>query len=217
MSEELGEWDLAEPPAEDRELRRLADLLQDAEGELRVAQAKAAEFHDDESKAQWQRVAANEDAERAARNRDRAAEALAEGQVASASSPSSETASSEHAVQPYYGSVDEFFREYLRLMYTREISGRGSGRVWRADWWRVPEAIARLDALWRSWEQLRLDGGTGASVWWRDHADHHMAVLMDTDGPFKGSTDSCRRGEPLPHTPPPAGLFPDERSGEAGA
>lgn len=24
------------------------------------------------------------------------------------------------------------------------------------------------------------------SIWWRDHADHHMGVLLSADGPFKG-------------------------------
>lgn len=219
MSDHLGEWDSESAPQEHPELRRLADQLEDAEGALRVAQAKAAEFHDDQTKAQWQRLEANEAAEKATRQRDRAAQDLEDGHAASGTDPvdagQNEQPPPEEAAQPYYGSSDEFFREYLRHLYAREIGGRGSGRVWRADWWRVPEAIARLDALWRSWEQLRLDGGTGSSVWWRDHADHHMAVLMDTDGPFKGSSDSCGRGEPLPYTPPPAGLFPDERTGDA--
>lgn len=54
------------------------------------------------------------------------------------------------------------------------------------------------------------------SVWWRDHADHHMAVLMDSDGPFAAAdandaADQCRKGEPLPYLPPPEGLFPDVR------
>lgn len=114
----------------------------------------------------------------------------------------------------YYGSVDEFVRELLIKTYRRRIDGRGSGRVWSAEWWRSAEAISRLDALWRAWENLRLDGTTGMSVWWRDHADHHMAILMDPDGPFAGSTDSCGRGEPLPYTSPPEGLFIDERTGE---
>ncbi|MEN3265234.1 MAG: hypothetical protein V7646_2128 [Pseudonocardia sp.] len=28
------------------------------------------------------------------------------------------------------------------------------------------------------------------SVWWRDHADHHMPRLLDTNGPFKGCTQA---------------------------
>lgn len=50
------------------------------------------------------------------------------------------------------------------------------------------------------------------SVWLRDHADHHLAVLMDPDGPFKKSVDETRPGEPLPCTAPPEGLFPDARN-----
>jgi hypothetical protein len=52
------------------------------------------------------------------------------------------------------------------------------------------------------------------SVWWCDHADHQMAALLDPDGVFAGvdgDENTCKRGEPLPHTAPPVGLFPDVR------
>lgn len=116
---------------------------------------------------------------------------------------------------PYYGSVDEFLREYLRSVYQRGINGRS--RVWAARWWEYPEAVIRLEALWRAWEHLRQDPTTGMSVWWRDHADHHMPALMDPDGAFAGASaeadeNRCRRGEPLPYDQPPAGLFPDLRA-----
>lgn len=71
--------------------------------------------------------------------------------------------------------------------------------------------MCRLDALWRSWEYLRQDGDTGMSMWWRDHADHHMTFLLDPDGPF----GPCRREHseyPIPDLPliaPPEGLFED--------
>jgi hypothetical protein len=52
---------------------------------------------------------------------------------------------------------------------------------------------------------------TGASVWWRDHADHHMRMLLDPQGPFSNSKDQNRPGDPLPYTAPPEGLFPDVR------
>ena len=59
------------------------------------------------------------------------------------------------------------------------------------------------------------DAATGMSVWWRDHADHHMAVLMDPDGPFatatEGEENTSKRGEPLPYVAPPEGMFPDVR------
>lgn len=111
----------------------------------------------------------------------------------------------------YYGSVDEFVRDYLRNVYRRKIGGTGTGRVWAAEWWKYDEAVIRLEALWRAWEHLRQEPTTGMSVWWRDHADHHMAVLMDSDGPFagvEGTENACKRGEPLPYVAPPPGMFP---------
>lgn len=123
-------------------------------------------------------------------------------------------AGEDAAPELYYGSVDEFVREYLCVVYRRPING--NQLVWAADWWRYTEAVVRLEALWRSWEHLRLDPATGMSVWLRDHADHHMAVLMDPRGPFAGApvTDEKNRvskGKPLPYEPPPEGMFPDVR------
>lgn len=125
-------------------------------------------------------------------------------------------AAKPEAAEPrlYYGSVDEFVREFLRHAYRRKIDGRH--RVWAARWWEYDEAVMRLEALWRAWEHLRLDATTGMSVWWRDHADHHMAVLTDPDGPFYAAdptseTNQAKKGAPLPYEPPPAGLFPDVR------
>lgn len=113
----------------------------------------------------------------------------------------------------YYGSVDEFVREYLRNVYRRKIDG--THRVWAARFWEYDEALIRIEALWRAWEQLRLDAGTGMSTWWRDHADHHMPVLMDPDGPFSAAPEhdenKSKKGAPLPYVEPPEGMFPDVR------
>jgi hypothetical protein len=110
----------------------------------------------------------------------------------------------------FFGSVDEFVRERLRYTYSRRVGPQGPNR-WSAQWWKYPEAISRLDALWRSWEALRLEPTFGMSVWWRDHADHHMRMLMSTEGPFADSRDQNAQGEPLPYTAPPAGMFVDLR------
>lgn len=135
--------------------------------------------------------------------------------------PDDEELEEEAAPEPtlYFGSVDEFVREFLVKVYRRRVSGDGRTRVWAAKWWRYDEAIIRLEALWRAWEELRRDPATGMSVWLRDHADHHMPVLFDPDGPFagaEGEQNSCRRGEPLPYAPPPEGLFPDVREDAQG-
>lgn len=142
-----------------------------------------------------------------------AAQTAVEEQVeANEADPADDNAQDE--TELYFGSVDEFVREYLRNVYRRRVDGRGTQRVWAAEWWKYPEAVIRLEALWRSWEKLRQDPSMGMSVWWRDHADHHMAVLLDPSGPFaKATGDENSNGpdEPLPYAAPPEGLYPDER------
>ena len=73
---------------------------------------------------------------------------------------------------------------------------------------------SRRRHLHRPYAQLHhdsADGATGSSAWWIEHADHHMPILMSTDGPFARSDASNKPGEPLPYTAPPDGLFPDVR------
>jgi hypothetical protein len=76
---------------------------------------------------------------------------------------------------------------------------------WCPQWWDHPEAVQRLEALWRAWEILRLNGGTGMSTWWVDHADHHLALLCNPDiGPFGHChTTHGRDVAPLRTTEPP--------------
>jgi hypothetical protein len=99
--------------------------------------------------------------------------------------------------------VDAFVRGFLAPVYRREVSPRGESR-WDPEWWRHPEAVARLEALHLAWEALRLEGATGMSVWWRDHADYHLAVLMGPTGPFARTSATTESGEPLPCAPRPA-------------
>lgn len=116
----------------------------------------------------------------------------------------------EEPPAPCFSSMLEWFETWLRPMYRR--STHGDQRDWCAQWWQHEEAVSRLDALWRAWEALRLDPGTGLSVWWRDHADHHMAALLDPDGPFKACGDGHQDDQPsmLAHDAPPADLFAAE-------
>jgi len=114
----------------------------------------------------------------------------------------------ESAPALYYPNVEAFVRDQLAPTYRRELDS--PSRTWCPEWWRHAEAIARLEALWRAWEHLRLDPATGISVWFRDHADHHMGVLLDVNGPFKGCSPGKGHGarlDPLPHAAPPPGMF----------
>ncbi len=109
----------------------------------------------------------------------------------------------------YFASVDEFVREMIVPIFRRKVGDRSPFR-WSAEWWRHPEAVLRLEALWRAWEHLRLDAATGMSVWLRDHADHHLPILFFDYGPFGRSEDTSAHGDLLPYEPPPEGLFPSE-------
>ena len=107
----------------------------------------------------------------------------------------------------YFSTLPQFVEQLLVPMYRRSLGA--NTLTWCAEWWRHPEAIVRLEALWRSWEHLRLDPATGMSVWLRDHLHHHIAILLSSDGPFKGCKPDQHgeRLKPFPIAPPPTGLF----------
>jgi len=94
----------------------------------------------------------------------------------------------------YFASVEIFVGKYLLDMYRRPVSSTGT--TWCPEWWLHPEARLRLETMWRAWEHLRLEAATGMSVWLREHADYHMAVLLSSDGPFKGCTESSTPSGP---------------------
>lgn len=109
----------------------------------------------------------------------------------------------------FYPDLPGFVSEWLLQVYRRALD---QGRTWCPQWWEHPEAIVRLEAMWRSWEHLRLDPATGMSIWLRDHADHHMVVLLDEQGPFKGCNPerghSTRALAALPQAgKPPLGML----------
>ncbi|WP_433656053.1 DUF4913 domain-containing protein [Nocardia sp. CA-128927] len=123
----------------------------------------------------------------------------------------------EQQQQPMiYANVVEFVENYLSLVYRRQVTDL-SDTVWCPEWFQHAEAVARLDAMWRAWEHFRLDGSTGLSVWFLDHADPHMAKLFDPKGPFKYC--SVRNGHkdmlsPLPLKSPQHGMFGDPTIGD---
>jgi hypothetical protein len=113
--------------------------------------------------------------------------------------------------QLYYGSLPEFVREFFVPMFRRDVKNNQSLN-WCAKWWEHPEAIYRLESLWRSWEHLRLDPALGSSTWLRDHLDHHLPRLLDPAGPFKGCKpdEHAVRDFALPIEEPAENLYVDE-------
>lgn len=124
-----------------------------------------------------------------------------------------EPAVAEPTPELYFAHVGEFVENYLSRIYRRDVAK--TGVHWCPQWWQHAEAIARLEAIWRAWESLRLDPAQGPSNWWLGHADPHMRVLLGDDGPFV----YCRNGEhaserysDLPVEPAPNGLFQSHRN-----
>jgi hypothetical protein len=109
--------------------------------------------------------------------------------------------------ETYYPDVYGFVPDLLAELYARPVSDQQTAFRWCARWWAHPEAVARLEALWRAWEALRLDPGTGLATWWLRFADDMMAALCDPDGPFRGCSGTAHKPPPvLPCTAAPDGL-----------
>lgn len=110
-----------------------------------------------------------------------------------------------------YSSAVEFFADLLAQSYVREVN-EGATYAWCPEWYKHPEALIRMEAIWRAWEHLRLEPALGVSTWWLNHADPHMRILMDKEGPFKKCAyDGHKTPAPdktaLPHKTPEAGIF----------
>ncbi|AOT05377.1 hypothetical protein ASPU41_05935 [Arthrobacter sp. U41] len=110
-----------------------------------------------------------------------------------------------------YSSAVEFFADLLAQSYVREVN-EGAAFAWCPEWYKQPEALIRMEAIWRAWEHLRLEPALGISTWWLDHADPHMHTLMDKEGPFKkcayeGHKTPALDKSSLPHKLPEEGIF----------
>ncbi|WP_084468947.1 DUF4913 domain-containing protein [Nocardiopsis trehalosi] len=110
--------------------------------------------------------------------------------------------------KPVFKNVEEFVTYRFIPMYSRPEGGQFR---WCREWWRHPEAVSRFHALWHAWEVLRWEPGTGMAVWYRDHLDYQMTVLMGDTGPFRECTSRRHQDpRPLPADPAPEGWFEDE-------
>lgn len=93
-------------------------------------------------------------------------------------SPSSAPAA---APEPMYDTLDDWVREYFAPTFTRPIGGEIR---WCAQWAEHAEAVTRLEALWRSWESLRLDAALGMTTWLTNYLDPQLSALLSRSGTF---------------------------------
>lgn len=96
---------------------------------------------------------------------------------------------------PVYETADEWAQAFFLPTFIRPIGGVIR---WCATWDHHVEAVLRLEAMWRAWEVLRLDGGLGTSTWLLHHLDPGLAALTSSTGPFAQCTpDRHSEGRPL--------------------
>lgn len=114
----------------------------------------------------------------------------------------------------WFANVHDFVVSYLTPNYVRRIN---KDNRWCQERWRHSEALARLDALWRSFEAHRVSSDANAmAVWWRDFADPTMSALTRQEGPFERCDGASgvhvdTENDIWVTARPPAGMFTDER------
>ena len=83
--------------------------------------------------------------------------------------------------EPMYDTLDGWVGEYFAPTFTRPIGGEIR---WCTQWAEHAEAVTRLEALWRSWETLRLDPAVGMATWLTNYLDPQLAALLSRSGTF---------------------------------
>ena len=86
----------------------------------------------------------------------------------------------------------DFLDWFMAHFATVEVTGSKDGVIWCPEWWKHPEAVARLWALYLSHKQAweLADSLSAKSDWWHYHWDHHRTVLLDSQlGPFRDCID----------------------------
>lgn len=63
-------------------------------------------------------------------------------------------------------------------------------QYWCSEWWRHPEAVSRLSALYEAYGEAEAEHTL--SSWWTQHWDSHARILFTAGGPFKNCQRSHR-------------------------
>lgn len=100
-----------------------------------------------------------------------------------------------------FGTLAEFV-EWLASIWEQKISSQ-SIATWCPHWFEHPEAVLRLEAMWRSFEAARTDPLNGMATWLRDIADYQMSQLTSGDGPFRRCRENGHRPPTLEITSAP--------------
>lgn len=88
-------------------------------------------------------------------------------------------------IQPVYETLQAWVNDYYLAVFPRPTTGEAR---WCNRWEDHPEAVTRLEALWRSWETLRLDPNLGIATWLTTFHDPLNALLTARSGAFAACT-----------------------------
>ena len=83
--------------------------------------------------------------------------------------------------EPLYACLDEWVEGFFEPTFPRPVGGEIR---WCVQWQDHAEAVLRLEALWRSWEGLRLEPNLGIATWLTTYLDPIHTVLLARTGPF---------------------------------
>ena len=86
---------------------------------------------------------------------------------------------------PVFSAADAWVQGFLLPTFQRPFGGE---LRWCSEWQTHPEAVLRLEAMWRAWEVLTDEDGLGLSVWLLSHFDPSFSVLTSRSGPFARCT-----------------------------
>lgn len=93
--------------------------------------------------------------------------------------------------EPAFATLDDWVEQFFTIVFTRPIGGTIR---WCTHWRDHPEAVLRIEALWRSWETLRLDPNLGIATWLVNYLDPQLAVLLSASGTFHACTADRHTG-----------------------
>ncbi|MGY4103780.1 DUF4913 domain-containing protein [Nocardia sp. R16R-3T] len=115
-----------------------------------------------------------------------------------------------------YRTLPAFVDGFIAHTYRREVSAPGSDKTirWCPLWFKHGEAVSRLEALWRAFEEARRGDGGEMAAWWVTLCDPTMDRLFDPKGTFEYcSVEDGHEYQDklikLPLVPAPPEAFPD--------
>lgn len=105
-----------------------------------------------------------------------------------------------------FSNTEEWLTQWALPHYRRSLKLH----KWDPNWWQYDEAGTVLEALWESWEQVRLENPMTLVAWFQDCFYPIMDRLTDPEDGVFWAYDPPQNEEPPPAfkaTPAPPGWF----------